>query len=395
MLADPYEDVVFSHTEKQRERGWIRGYTSKRQMDSKLGKGSWKAIRRRCIWSETAQKFRMIDNTRTSRHNGAATTLETFYAVHCDVAATNAVNARHSAQRPLTGEYQPFLDTEDLADSYGSIPNHSGHHKHCVVALMHPHWKGNKARMVFAFSRAHLFGYGSAVLNFNRVPCFLAAACVRLGAIPCWHLFDDTGIMSLLREKSSAVDFASVVFSTGVVPFADKKRQPLSDRRLHLGVFNDFVNTREACFLRPKEGRMEKIASKIDAALGDDWCTPTEASSIRSDVTFLACTSHRKVLRGGSQALNIRQQGERGAPLSRELRMCLGFLLAALHKWKPVMIPLAIREERPVIMYVDAYFEEDNSQGEGHTSPPSKKYFGGPEPSSSTTRASTTRSPAP
>ena len=103
---------------------------------------------------------------------------------------------------------------------------------------MHPHWKGNKARMVFAISRAHLFGYGSAVLNFNRVPCLLVAACRRLGAIPCWHFFDDTGIMSLLRERLSAVDFASVVFSTVGVPFAAKKRQPLSDHQLHLGVIN-------------------------------------------------------------------------------------------------------------------------------------------------------------
>ena len=68
--ADPYEDVVFSHMEKEREQGWITGYFTKRQMDSKFGKGGWKALRRRCIWSETAQKFRMIDNT----HAPCATT---------------------------------------------------------------------------------------------------------------------------------------------------------------------------------------------------------------------------------------------------------------------------------------------------------------------------------
>ena len=133
--ADPYEDMVFSHTEKEREQGWITGYFTKRQMDSKFGKGGWKAIRRRCICSETAQKFRMIDNARTSRHNEAATMLETAYTVHCDVAVTDAVYARHSAQRPLTGEYRSFLATEDLADAYRSNPNHSDHHKHCVVAI--------------------------------------------------------------------------------------------------------------------------------------------------------------------------------------------------------------------------------------------------------------------
>ena len=63
--------------------------------------------------------------------------------------------------------------------------------------------------------------------------------------------------------------------------------------------------------------------------------------------------------------------------MSAERRSRLEFLLSTLHKWKPVEIPLTIREERPVIMYVDAYFVEDNSLGEGHTSPPSKKYFGG------------------
>ena len=123
--ADPYEDVVFSHTEKERERGWVTGYFSKRHMDSKFGKGGWKAIRRRCIWSETAQKFRMIDNARTSRHNEAATTLET--TVHCDVAVTKAVYARRSAQRFLTGEYQDGP----------AAPRHRGPSR-CLCLPQHP-----------------------------------------------------------------------------------------------------------------------------------------------------------------------------------------------------------------------------------------------------------------
>ena len=76
--SDPYADVIFEHTEKERLKEYVIGYFSKRDLDSKFGRGGWRAIRRRCLRNEGQQKFRMIDNARTSRHNEAATTLETI-----------------------------------------------------------------------------------------------------------------------------------------------------------------------------------------------------------------------------------------------------------------------------------------------------------------------------
>ena len=74
-----------------------------------------------------------------------------------------------------------------------------------------------------------------------------------------------------------------------------------------------------------------------------------------------------------SSGHNIRQQHERRGQLSKERHMSLEFLPSTWNRWRPVKIPFMIREERQVIMYMDAYFEKGNSRGEGHTSPPSEE----------------------
>jgi hypothetical protein len=84
--------------------------------------------------------------------------------------------------------------------------------------------------------------------------------------------------------------------------------------------------------------------------------------------------SYKKVLRGVLQALNRRREDKKGASLSRDLLMCLQFLLFTLARWQPVEIPLTLTAKRPVIMYVNAFFEADSSRSP--EVPASQRYFG-------------------
>ena len=187
------DSIIFDSTELERNKGYIEGYYTKRDLDARFGRGKWRAIRRRCIYKESHGKHRMIDNCRTSMHNSAASAIETISTVPPNFAVLNFTFLRSLLGGPLTGDFSPSLGTDDFEDAYRCIPNHRRQEHFSVIAFRHTAWRGGAPRMVFAVSKAHLLGLSAAVLNFNRVPEFLIAVCRRVGAVPCWHFFDDSG----------------------------------------------------------------------------------------------------------------------------------------------------------------------------------------------------------
>ena len=358
----PTDHVIFEGTETERSKGYLEGYFTKADLDKRFGRGGWRAIRRRCIYQESHGKYRLIDNCRTSLHNSAATASETISTVPSDIAVQNFMFLRSLLNRPLDKEWSPLLGTDDFEDAYRCIPNHSKQDKFSVFAFRHPAWKGGAPRMIFAVSKAHLFGLSAAVLNFNRVPEFLIAVCRRLAAVPCWHFFDDSGTAGVRLEAGSGQHFLNKCFE--ICGFKQKvsKHQPMAPSCLHLGIVNNFSRASEdICVLDPKEGRVARTVTKIDKAFDDNFLDPTEAASIRGDTVFLSATSFRKVIRGGLGALGRRQAESRGSSLTDDLRSCLNFLRHALTTWEPVHVSLTPSADKPAILYVDASFDLDLS----------------------------------
>ena len=114
---------------------------TKKQMDSQLGKGQWRALRRRGIWqghvrTDGSKKIRGIDNARTSLHNAAAFLTETIAMTPPDIALQICAWLAHCGvpheelQKLIAG-----VGSDDLQDAYHSVPNASSELNFCVVAF--------------------------------------------------------------------------------------------------------------------------------------------------------------------------------------------------------------------------------------------------------------------
>ena len=354
----PTDDVIYEATEKERGLGYIGAYCSKRDMDRRFGKGRWRAIRRRCVWQEGHQKHRCVDNCRTSGHNSTATMTETIYTVPYDIAVLNFKWLRWRLGTQLRGKWHPALGTDDMRDAYRKIPNRPQQERYCVIAVRTG--RKGQGRVQFSIAKAHLFGFSAAVNNFNRLPEFGCAAARRMGAVPCWHFFDDVGTAEVALEQGTGQHFAGRTFDILGFPFSPEKHVPAGHSTLHLGLINELGNAdQDAVALLPKKGRVERVLCKISTALSDDWMEPTEASSLRGDITFLACTSYRKILRGGLAGIAERQKELRGGPITPAIKASLAVVAQAVRQWKPVCISLAPESRRPVLVYTDAFFEPD------------------------------------
>ena len=108
----------------------------------------------------------------------------------------NGKKARHSFAKKQ-GLWVGF-STNDFAEAYHGIPNLPNQLELCVVGLRNPETN----RVEFYISYTHLFGLSAAVVNFNRLPERMAAACRRIGCCTTWHLFDDQGCWSLIYPRS-------------------------------------------------------------------------------------------------------------------------------------------------------------------------------------------------
>ena len=192
---------IFETAKEQVEKGLLSKAMSKGQVDKAFGKGQWRAIRRRGLRQN--DKVRGIDNARASKTNFAAFLQDTIMTTPHDIAIqilTWLFSGKEGASR-----FEAFKDllvslgADDLADAYHGIPNALEQLGLCVVGIMNPELE----RMEFYISYAHFFGLSAAVVNFNRVPELLTAACRRIGAATTWHFFDDQGVLDFHSQSTS------------------------------------------------------------------------------------------------------------------------------------------------------------------------------------------------
>ena len=159
---------------------------TKREVDKVFGKGSWRAIRRHCIWQRGKGKYRNIDDAKAAGTNLAAIILDTIHTAPFDQAVIILKNVRATLGRKLEGDMEMGLSTDDQKDAYHSIPNLVTQLGLAVVAFLN-----EQGTMVFTIAYGHVFGLRAAVTNYNRVPEFGIAITRRVLGCMLWHYFDD------------------------------------------------------------------------------------------------------------------------------------------------------------------------------------------------------------
>ena len=152
-------------------------------MDKRFGRGQWRALRRRLVWSAGHGKYREIDHARSSLHNAAADASDTILTAATDVSMAYLLFVRMLIGQPLADQFQPALACDDLKDAYHGMPNKASQLRFTIVATKDP----KTDAVVFFVAYVHLFGFKLAVGNFYRFPALMTALCRRLGAVMVWH----------------------------------------------------------------------------------------------------------------------------------------------------------------------------------------------------------------
>ena len=161
---------MFEQSKAEQESQIIGPLREKAELDAKYGKGAWRAMVRFALWQDTRQKWRLIDNGRTSRHNDAHRTSEKIHITSVEMGIAIAQRLR-SYLGPSHAEEDILRGTTDMKSAYRQVPVHPDQQRFHIVALWHP----SRAQWMFAELHALCFGLSSAVLQFNRVPCHFLA----------------------------------------------------------------------------------------------------------------------------------------------------------------------------------------------------------------------------
>ena len=109
-------------------------------MDANCGKGEWRAMVRFALWQDGRQKWRLIDNGRTGRHNGVCRASGKFHIT--SVERGIAVAQRLTSYMGATEPREDILrGATDLKSAYRQVPVHPEQQRYHIVALWHPSHK--------------------------------------------------------------------------------------------------------------------------------------------------------------------------------------------------------------------------------------------------------------
>ena len=218
--------VILETTRSEQTEGKLSPDMSAEELDELFGVGGWRAIRRRSIWQEGKQKWRNIDNARTSRTNDATLLPDTIRTTPFDITVRIASAIREAVGAPLKGDLQIGVSSEDQQDAYHTIPTMVGQLGLAVIAFLDI--QASPPVMRFAIAYGHIFGLRSAVTNYNRFPELVVAIARRcLGAL-CWHFFDDVGTMCAQKHVTPGTSIVPQVFEALGRSVSPKKAEPWS-----------------------------------------------------------------------------------------------------------------------------------------------------------------------
>ena len=323
-------------------------------MDAKFGKGGWRPLVRFAILQ--GEKWRVIDNGRSSLHNVSVDPCERIHTTSTAAGVAALRRLRQRAAKPLAGELEPRLSTHDMTSAYRQIAVAPEHSRFSVIAVYSPVSKS----WVYGELDGFPFGVTPAVLEFNRIPAFLTAVSRRWLAIPVVSFYDDFKIIGVQAGGGSEDrSFQEVVSLTGY-KLDPPKHQPPATSCVFLGTLETYAPEGEVdtLALRPKPGRLEDITKEVRLVLSSGVIHSGQASSLRGRLMHLAGVFAFRLGRSHLFAFDsVTSPGQHD--VNDELRSCLLFTLErfSLRQWRDVV--LDSRANRHVIVISDASYEVD------------------------------------
>ena len=171
----------------------------------------------------------------------------------------------------------------------GICPVHPADQRACIVAV----WSEHSGKWLFAESYSCLFGIGSVVVSFNRLPALATAVSKRFGLCICAAYFDDLITLESVNFRASARPFLLLVLKVLGAPPSPAKSIPLGQHRAWLGAALNLATVKDDMYftLQPKESSVSQIIQGCQLAISRGSLTPAEASTLRGQAGWTTTLS--------------------------------------------------------------------------------------------------------
>ena len=348
---DEIVQAVWAKSEQERlERKFLRGWSTRAEMDSKFGRGRWRPLVRFAV--PQGDKWRVIDNGKSSQHNSTVSTEERIHTTSTAAGVAALRRLRAHAGQPLSGQLEPRFSTHDMTSAYRQVAVAPEHLHFCVIAV----WSPVSKCWMYGELDGLPFGVAPAVLEFNRIPSFLVAVARRWLAIPVISFYDDFKVIGVAAGRHSEDrSFQELLAWTGYKLDPDKHQAPDSTC-IFLGTLETFRPQDDTLLLRPKPGRLEEILTDVRHVLDSGVIQASTARSLRGRLLHLAGVFACRLGRSHLFALGD-VECESDQPVSEQLRECLLFTLEliGLEPWRDVSLSASALPH--VVVISDASYE--------------------------------------
>ena len=202
---------------------------------------------------------------------------------------------------PFPEWFDPGISLDDLPDAFKGCPVHPADQRACIVAV----WSEHSGKWFFAKSYSCLFGIGSVVVSFNRLPALATAVSKRFGLCMCAAYFDDLITLESVNFRASARPFLLLVLTALGAPPSPAKSIPLGQHRAWLGAALNLATVKDDMHftLQPKESSVTQIIQGCHLAIARGSLTPAEASTLRGQAGRTAALSAGRFGRIGMRFL--------------------------------------------------------------------------------------------
>lgn len=365
--ARKIRDAVEEKTIKEQSKGLVRRVGTLADVRHLFGWGNARAMFRFGIYQKDS--VRAIDNGASSGHNDATLMTETIVTPTFEYSATVARGYAAAAAAAGLPTPRMVLGLQDLSAAYRTVP--CSQPQFTLFAV----YSSTEDRVIFYHTPGFVFGQVSAVVAFNLFAEFMAVVPRCLFALPVDHFFDDNMIPDLAIAGNSGEDafirlfkamgdpwnrhdpFPGTVRNPGLSP---EKAQPVASHNRALGVLVDLseVHTVGRVSFAPTQSRITEVLHIWRNASRDNFLPPSLAARLRGKLGFLLQASYGRVGRAATQVLVQREYHDGTSALfTAEMDHAHLFFEALLPRLPPKIVPLAIDETPPLLLYTDAMFK--------------------------------------
>jgi hypothetical protein len=339
--------AVWSATTAEQVDGVAGNWNTYEELNKLYGAGNWRAMIRFAI--QQGDKWRCIDNGRTSCHNDTVTSVDKIHTTSIEVAA--AITAYIHAHDQSTPKRRHFRATKDMKRAYRQIPIMENQARFHIIAVWHPH----RGKWVFTHLHGMAFGLYAAVGHFNRVPAFLIAIARRFFGIPVISYFDDVRLHAIQPYGQIIWDTFSWLMKIVGYIFDLNKDFPMAPSGIFLGFTEDLSEVHDLGIVKltPKPEFIKTVTQAIESALTTRTLQHGEARSLRGKIIHMSNGMTGRVGRGQTFAFEHLLQSD-STKLPESLEICLKFhaKLISTAPWR--IISLKPKQQVDYIAYTDA-----------------------------------------